>query len=440
MYLKLTLRNVRRSALDYLLYIFTLAILMAIMSFSNCVSVFAKGIGFQTLALPILIVIITSILVNFINEFMIKQRSNEFATYILLGIEKEKLTSMFLLELMLLGLLCSLVGEIIGIVFFSIYYVGNLSSGVNDPLLEIIFKSSFQSLVYFLFMETISMMLTRRKICRLQIVELMREKRINQQLELGKIQPYGVTLLISSALFLLLFIGIFSDNKKISMLSVGFVLVPLLICIYAFFKWIYCRLGLARFKRSDFFYSGSRLYWIADLTSTSKTSANLNSIFCISMLFSEMSFIAGEFMLSDSDILAERVQQHMGFLQISISIIFIVIYFSILSLTQVMKLKNEVRNAELLFCMGKTRGEIKTLICSKLLVRLVFPALISFIILGTVAPFINCKLNSVLPSSLCNLLPKSLGEFSLCFVILYACYSAIIFVYINKAITKNIKR
>lgn len=253
MYLKLTLRNVRRSALDYLLYIFTLAVLMAIMFFSNCVSVFAKGIGFQTLALPILIVIIMSILVNFINEFMIKQRSNEFATYILLGIEKKQLTSMFLLELMLLGLLCSLVGGIIGIVFFSIYFVGNLRSEVNDPLLEIIFKGSFQSLVYFLFMETISMLLTRRKICRLQVVELMREKRINQQLGLGKIQPYGVTLLISSALFLLLFIGIFSDNKKISMLSGGFISVPLLICIYAFFKWIYRRLGLARFKRSDFF-------------------------------------------------------------------------------------------------------------------------------------------------------------------------------------------
>ena len=127
MYLKLTLRNARRSALDYLLYIFTLIVLMAIMSFSNCVSDFAGGIGFQAVALPILIVIIMSVLVNFVNVYMIKLRAKEFATYMLLGIEKRKLTFMFLGELMLIGLVCYLIGTIIGAVFFSAYFIGYLS-------------------------------------------------------------------------------------------------------------------------------------------------------------------------------------------------------------------------------------------------------------------------------------------------------------------------
>lgn len=99
MYLKLTLRNARRSALDYLLYIFTLTTLIAIMSFSNCVSNFADGMGFQAAALPILVVIIMSVLIKFVNDFMIKQRANEFATYILLGIEKRKLSLVFSSEL-----------------------------------------------------------------------------------------------------------------------------------------------------------------------------------------------------------------------------------------------------------------------------------------------------------------------------------------------------
>lgn len=437
MYLKLTLRNARRSALDYLLYIFTLTVLMTIMTFSNCVSDFANEIGFQAIALPILIVMIMAVLVGFVNMFMVKQRANEFATYMLLGIEKEKLTSMFLCEIMLISLFCCLVGMIIGAGSFSVYFVGYLSGDADNSLLEIILKGSFQSLICFLFMEAISILIIKRKIRKLQIIELMREKRLNQPFGIGKKRMYFVTLLVGSTLYLLLFAGIFSNSKKIQMFSVSLIFVPLLIYVFAFFKWVYCCLGAARLTRSDFLHSGTRLYWIADMTSNSKTSANLNSIFCISMLFSEMSFIVGEFMLtSDGNIFAKQAQQYMGFLQICICIIFILIYFSILSLTQIMQLKNETRNADLLFCIGKTYSEIKTLIWAKALVKLLFPALISFVIVGAAAPFINYKLNSIMPIAH-NLTTKALGWFVICFVVLFVCYSAILFVYISKTVFKE---
>ncbi len=220
------------------------------------------------------------------------------------------------------------------------------------------------------------------------------------------------------------------------MLSISFVMVPLLICVFAFFKWLYCCLGAARISRSDFLYSGNRLYWIVDLTSNSRTSANLNAVFGIAILFSEMSFVAGVFMLT-TDILfiTEQVQRYMGFLQISICIIFIVIYFSVLSLAQIMQLRKETGNAELLFAMGKTRGEIKALISLKSLAKLFFPALISFTVLGTAAPLVNYKLNLIMPYVSHDLIPKALGGFVVCFAVLYACYFVIIFVYISKTLS-----
>lgn len=435
MYLKLTLRNARRSALDYLLYIFTLVVLMTIMSFSNCISEFADGIGFQAVALPVLIVIIMSVLVNFVNAYMIKQRANEFATYMLLGIEKHKLIFMFLCELMLIGLFCYLAGTMVGIGLFSCYYIGYLSSG-EVSLLKVILNSSFMSFVYFLLMELLSLLLMKRKIYRLQIVDLIREKRLNQPLKADKMRLYGTTLTVCFVVYLILLLGIFSDNKTMSTLSISFVMVPLLVCVFAFFKWLYCCLGATRLSRSDFLYSGNRLYWIADTTSNSRTSANLNAVFCIAMLFSEMSFVAGEFMLT-TDILfiTEQVQRYMGFLQISICVIFIVIYFSVLSLSQIMQLKKEVRNVELLFAIGKTRSEIKALVCLKSLAKLLFPALISFIVLGSAVPLVNYKLNLITSYASHDIILKALGWFAVCFAVLYVCYFVIIFVYISKALS-----
>lgn len=435
MYLKLTLRNARRSALDYLLYIFTLAVLMTIMSFSNCVSEFADGIGFQAAALPVFIVIIMSVLVNFVNAYMIKQRANEFATYMLLGIEKRKLTFMFLCELMLIGLFCYLVGTTVGACLFSGYYIGYLNGGGEISLLKIILKGSFLSLVYFLLMEILSLLLMKRKIYRLQIVDLIRENRLNQPFEADKTRLYGTMLTVGFVVYVILLLGFLSDNKTVSMLSSGFVTVPLLICVFAFFKWFYCRLGAARLSRSDFLYGGNRLYWIADMTSNSRTSANLNAVFCVAVLFSEMSFVAGVFMLTaDIIFITEQIQRFMGFLQLGICVIFIVIYFSALSLAQIMRLKKETGNAELLFAMGKTRGEIKAMICLKSLAKLLFPALISVPFLGTAAPLVNYKLDLITLYVSRDLIPRALGGFAVCFAALYTCYFVIIFVYISKSL------
>lgn len=75
MYLKLAFRNAKRSIFDYLLYITTMTILIAIMCISNYIAVFGDmQARFQTASLPLLIVLIMVALVNYINTFMMKQR------------------------------------------------------------------------------------------------------------------------------------------------------------------------------------------------------------------------------------------------------------------------------------------------------------------------------------------------------------------------------
>ena len=121
MYLKLAFRNTKRSIFNYLLYVSSMVMLTSIIFLSNSIADWGDmQAGFQTMAFPLLIVMIMAVLVNYINHFIIRQRAKEFATYMLLGMEKDKLSLVFLCELSVIGLVCFLLGVILGTGVFSI--------------------------------------------------------------------------------------------------------------------------------------------------------------------------------------------------------------------------------------------------------------------------------------------------------------------------------
>ena len=91
MYLKLAVRNARRSVMDYLLYMVTMIVLLSIICISNCIALWGNiQAKFQTASLPLLMVLIMVFLMSYINNFMVKQRAKEFATYLLLGMKKRE--------------------------------------------------------------------------------------------------------------------------------------------------------------------------------------------------------------------------------------------------------------------------------------------------------------------------------------------------------------
>ena len=122
MYLKLAFRNAKRSITDYFLYIFSMVVLTSVICLSNCIANWGDmQAGFETMALPLLIMVIMVLLITYINMFIVKQRSKEFATYMLLGMEKGKLSLTFLCELSLVGIICFLLGLLLGIASYIAY-------------------------------------------------------------------------------------------------------------------------------------------------------------------------------------------------------------------------------------------------------------------------------------------------------------------------------
>lgn len=441
MYLKLAFRNAKRYMFDSVLYSLSMITLTSVICLSNCIANWGgMRAGFQTMALPLLVVVIMTVLVSYINTFIVKQRAKEFATYMLLGMEKDKLSLVFLCEFLVIGMICFLLGIALGVETFSICCYTILQGAGEQSISPIILKSILQTLAYFCCVEVLSILFMKRKIYKLQIVQLMSEKQRSQPLRTAKKHVWGFMIVISFSCYMILLFGISSMSDELMPISVSFISLPMLLCVFSFYKWLYAFLSFLRLSRADTLYQGNRLYRIAQMTTGSKTSANMNTIFCACIIFSALSFAFGTLLLNpDIHVFEQAEQQWMGVLQILVCIIFMIIYFSIISLLQVVDLKRGTRNIRLLLHMGKNPSELKTLLYSQTLVRMFLPTLMSFVMLLSATPFINHKLNFILPAFMCNLAVKAAGGFMICFFTLYLCYFCVVSMVITRYITSNIK-
>ncbi len=427
MYLKLSIRNARRSFINYLLYVVTMTVLLAVIEVSNCIAIIGESAGFQVISLPLLIAAIQIVLVGFIDTFMLKQRAKEFASYLLLGMEKKRLTRLFLCEVLLIGFCCCMAGTTVGFSIYGFWYF-------REPLHEIKHcgflygKSMFYTFLFFGFIETVCSFRLKQRLDKLQIRELMYERNRNQGVKnTGNYKKWGVIFCLCFVCFLGCVCSIVFLPGIYIVYPVSVMAVPLLISVFAFYKWVFGCFYAHRRMKSVRIYQKDRLYIMANITSNFKTAAVVNAVFCICFLFSGCSFVTGRLMLQPEFQLFDTAErQWMGTAQISICIVFLVIYFSILSLQQMMEVRQNSKNNQIMRCMGKSDQQIAGLVHQQTAMKLTLPMIMAFLILLFCVPLLNGKMNAVLPVSLRHILLKLTGEFGACIVVFYFCYFGIV--------------
>lgn len=427
MYLKLSIRNARRSFINYLLYVVTMTVLLAIIEVSNCITVIGKSAGFQVFSLPLLITVIQIVLVGYIDTFMLKQRAKEFANYLLLGMGKKRLIHLFLCEVLLIGFCCYLAGTTAGFAVYGVWYF-------REPLHEIKLcgflygKSMLYSLMFFCLIEIVCSFRLKQRLSRLQIRELIYERNRNQTP--GNIENYkkwGFLFLFCFACLMGCVCGIVFLPEKYIAFPVSIVAIPLLISVFAFYKWAFGCLYSQRRMNSIKIYQKNRLYLTANITSNFKTSAIVNTIFCVCILFSACSFITGILMLQpEFQLFDSNMRQWMGTSQISICIVFWVIYFSTLSLHQIIDLRQNSKDNKIMRCMGKSNKQMERLVNQQIAIKLISPMIMALLIILLCLPLLNGKMNLILPTSLHNILLKLTGEFWACIIFFYICYFGIV--------------
>jgi len=427
MYLKLSIRNARRSFINYLLYVAAMTILLAIIEVSNCIAIIGELAGFQVISLPLLTAAIQIVLVGYIDSFLLKQRAKEFASYLLLGMGKKRLTRLFLCEVLLIGFCCYIAGTTIGFSIYGFWYF-------REPLHEmkhcgfLYGKSMFYTFLFFCLIETVCSFRLRQRLGKLQIRELMYERNRNQDVKnAGNYKKWGIIFFLCFLCLICCVYGIVFLPEIYIVYPVSVAAIPLLISVFAFYKWVFGYLYAYRRRNPVQIYQKDRLYIAANITSNFKTAAAVNAVFCICLLFSGCSFVTGMLLLQpEFQLFDTAMRQWMGISQISICIVFLVIYFSILSLQQMIETRQNSKSNQIMRCMGKSNKQIARLVNRQIAIKLTAPMIMALLIILFCIPLLNGKMNLILPASLNNILLKLTGEFGACIAVFYICYFGII--------------
>ena len=181
---KLSLRNAKRQAGDYLVYFFTIIMVAALIyAFNGLIfSTEVQNLSKKMVQMPgmiilasIVVVCIISWLVSYTTNFMLIRRSREFGLYVLIGLENKQVARLFFLENMVVGGCALVIGILLGNFLFQVLQAIIFALFGIPYFFSFFFsvKAVGLTLVYFLFIYLFAQMKSRRRIRRMKIHDLI---------------------------------------------------------------------------------------------------------------------------------------------------------------------------------------------------------------------------------------------------------------------------
>lgn len=190
---KLAKMNAKRSIKNYVIYLITVILSFSFMFAFNLISNSKEVLELSsTMAnfkvamyfTSAIVIFIVGFLINYTTKFMFQKRSKEFGTYELLGIKKNKITQMFILENIILGFFAFIFSIPIGVLFSTI--MSNIIMNIFElpHLIKIDFGlyPILLSGLYIIFIYFFVLFLSRRRIKKMSIYNLLYFEKQNEKL------------------------------------------------------------------------------------------------------------------------------------------------------------------------------------------------------------------------------------------------------------------
>ena len=189
---KLALRNAKRSIKDYMIYLITVTLSFSFIFAFNLISFSKDVLNLSSMMVNFkysmyfvngLIIFVICFLINYTTKFIFKKRSKEFGTYLILGIKKKQITSLFTRENIILGS-CSFVLSIpLGYLFSMImsYIMMTIFELPKLIKINITMRALGLTFLYFLLIYFIVLLLLRKRFKKLKIHDLLYLERKNEK-------------------------------------------------------------------------------------------------------------------------------------------------------------------------------------------------------------------------------------------------------------------
>lgn len=189
MLFKLSLRNLKKSLRDYVIYFVTLVIGVSIFYVFNAIDeqtvmLNVSSAAYEVIdlmtntmsAISVLVSFILGFLIVYASNFLLKRRKKEFAVYMLLGMGKQKISMIIVIETILIGLVSLAVGLVAGMFAsqgMSLLVAGMFEADMTKYTFILSWRAVAKTIVYFCIIYLVVLVLDAIVIGRAKLITLL---------------------------------------------------------------------------------------------------------------------------------------------------------------------------------------------------------------------------------------------------------------------------
>ncbi len=309
MLFKLSLRNMKKSFKDYAIYFLTLVLGVAIFYMFNSldsqqamlqvsqstremIRLMIEVLGM----ISVFIAIVLGFLIVYANNFLVNRRKREFGIYMLLGMGRRQISSIILLETILIGILSLVVGLFIGIFasqFMSILVAKLFEADMTEFTFVFSKDACIKTCIYFAVMYLAVIIFNTLTISRYKLINLLTAIRKNEKIKM-KNPIISILVFIASAVLLgyayyLVTGGVYELRTGQELLKP--ILMGIVGTVGIFWSLSGFILRLIQTKKSVYL-KGTNMFVLRQLNNKINTNIVSMSIICL-MLFMTISVLSG---------------------------------------------------------------------------------------------------------------------------------------------------
>lgn len=243
MIFKLSLKNITKSLKDYSIYFFTLVVAVSIFYIFNSLeaqkSILILSETKQDMIQSIIIImnylsvfvsIILGFLIIYSNNFIIKRRKKEIGLYLTLGMSKRKVSTMLVIETIVIGLFSLLVGLILGVFIsqgLSILTAKLFEVNLSNYTFMFSEKALYKTIIYFGLIFILVMIFNIITLTKYKLINLLTANKQNEKVKFRNKYTVTISFILAISLiayaYHLLFQGtlFMMDKKTLTMIISG---------------------------------------------------------------------------------------------------------------------------------------------------------------------------------------------------------------------------
>ena len=299
---KLSWRNIKKSFKDYAIYFITLLLGVAIFYVFNAIDSQTVLIDVTSSTREIIdlmvnmlsgvsvfVSIILGFLIIYASRFLIKRRNKEFGIYLTLGMSKRKISTILLIETIMIGLLSLVAGLIVGILMsqlMSVFVANMFEADMTKFTFIVSSEAIIKTIIYFGIMYLLVMIFNTISVSKCKLIDLLYASKKTEKIKL-KNPVLCIIIFIISAILLGYAYWCVSFGVE-GMQNADEIFIPIILGSVSTFFIIWSLSGLIlkivmHFKNT--YFKGLNSFTLRQISSKINTTVFSMTVICIMLFF-----------------------------------------------------------------------------------------------------------------------------------------------------------